>query len=132
MRYLCVATALLTSAVLYYFGFNSSRENVTHVLTSTSSTATTTNETKTVAKPPAVVPAKDLHVTPTKACKVGGCSGEVCSDKEMMSNCMYRKEYACYKEAKCEVQPSGECGWTPSTELDSCLNSSVDVAPLPQ
>lgn len=58
------------------------------------------------------------------ACYVGGCSSEICSDRpDMASTCIFRSEFACYKTATCERQKSGECGWTESSELHSCLNN---------
>ncbi|MBL9018527.1 MAG: hypothetical protein JNL83_30350 [Myxococcales bacterium] len=57
-------------------------------------------------------------------CFVGGCSGQICSDREgVASTCEWRPEYACYQDADatCERQPSGECGWTPTAELNACL-----------
>ena len=57
-------------------------------------------------------------------CFVGGCSGQLCSDHEgAISTCEWRPEYACYQDADatCERQPSGQCGWTPTAELNSCL-----------
>jgi hypothetical protein len=58
----------------------------------------------------------------TKQCFVGGCSGQICSDQEgVISTCEWREEYACYQSATCEVQPSGDCGWTPTAELTACL-----------
>ncbi len=57
-------------------------------------------------------------------CFVGGCSGQVCSDREgVITTCEWRPEYACYQDddATCERQPSGACGWTPTAELNSCL-----------
>ncbi len=132
MLLLCVVTALLASAILYYLGFSSDIVKNTVLQTSTSTSTSSSGETKTATMPTVVVPSKDLHVIPTKTCKVGGCSGEICSDKEMLSNCIYRPKYSCYKKANCEVQPSGECGWTPSIELDVCLNANVDVSQLPQ
>jgi hypothetical protein len=55
-------------------------------------------------------------------CYVGGCSGQICSDrKDTVSTCEYRSEYACYRTARCERQASGACGWTPTAELTSCL-----------
>jgi hypothetical protein len=57
-----------------------------------------------------------------KQCFVGGCSGQVCSDQEgVISTCEWREEYACYRSATCEVQPGGDCGWTPTPELQACL-----------
>ncbi len=55
-------------------------------------------------------------------CYVGGCSSQLCSDKpDMMSDCMYREVYACYKTAVCERQTNGECGWTKNAKLEACI-----------
>lgn len=57
-------------------------------------------------------------------CFVGGCSSELCTDQQgAVSTCIYKAEYACYKTsvAKCERQPDGQCGWTSTVELTSCL-----------
>lgn len=57
-------------------------------------------------------------------CYVGGCSGQVCSDREgVITTCGADPEYACYADATCERQPSGQCGWTPTSELNACLAS---------
>ncbi len=59
-----------------------------------------------------------------KTCYVGGCSGQICSENEgAISTCEWRPEYACYREATCEVQDDGRCGWTATPELDACLAS---------
>ncbi len=66
---------------------------------------------------------KPITNSPNKKCYVGGCSSQVCSgDPDVVTNCMYSEEYACYQTAKCEVQLSGECGWTKDEELKSCLS----------
>src|SRR3989344_7366167 len=53
------------------------------------------------------------EVVGTGGCYVGGCSSQICSeDKDAVSTCEYKEEYACYKAAKCERQTSGQCGWT--------------------
>ena len=58
-------------------------------------------------------------------CFVGGCSGQACSGEEgVITTCEFREEYACYKTAVCERQPSGECGWTKTAELKSCLDNA--------
>ena len=60
-------------------------------------------------------------------CFVGGCSSQICSDREgVISTCEWRPEYACYQDADatCERQPSGQCGWTPTAELNACLAST--------
>jgi len=59
-----------------------------------------------------------------KQCFVGGCSGQICSDQEgVISTCEWREEYACYSDAKCEVQADGNCGWTQTAELSACLGN---------
>ncbi len=64
------------------------------------------------------------------ACKPTGCSGEICSDQNMISTCIYKQEYACYKTAQCERQANGACGWTQTAELTSCLDSSTPTRGL--
>lgn len=55
------------------------------------------------------------------SCKISGCSGEICSDQEMVSACIYKDEFACYKSATCEKQNDGRCGWTETLSLTSCV-----------
>ncbi len=58
-------------------------------------------------------------------CAVAGCSGQLCVSAEeagdIVTTCEYRAEYACYKEASCEPQADGKCGWTQTPELQRCL-----------
>ncbi len=62
---------------------------------------------------------------PDAGCHVGGCSGEVCSaEVGVASGCVWRPEYACYRDARCERQPDGACGWTATPELQACLESA--------
>jgi len=61
------------------------------------------------------------HAAATQ-CYVGGCSGQVCSDQSgVVTTCEYMPWYACYRDATCEPQPDGTCGWTPTPELAQCL-----------
>lgn len=74
-----------------------------------------------------VVP-QALPLTPiTKnTCYVGGCSSQLCTDTtDVMSTCEYREEYMCYQTAECKRQPSGQCGFTETNELRSCLNNKT-------
>lgn len=61
------------------------------------------------------------------ACKVGGCSGQVCGEASdmdgMVTTCEFKEEYACYKTAQCERQVTGKCGWTETAELNQCLKN---------
>jgi hypothetical protein len=71
----------------------------------------------------------DVKVSPDFAenpgiggCFVGGCSSQLCSEeRDAVSTCEWREAYACYKTAKCERQSNGQCGWTPTSELNACL-----------
>ncbi len=56
-----------------------------------------------------------------KPCFKTGCSSQVCADEEVITTCEYRPEYECYKRAKCERQSNGECGFTDTPELRTCL-----------
>lgn len=70
--------------------------------------------------------------TPTVAegeCRPTGCSGQICSDQDMASDCMYRPEYACYGIATCARQANGECGWTQTEELTACLANPPSLEP---
>src|SRR3989344_8915797 len=53
-------------------------------------------------------------------CAVAGCSGTLCVSADevgdIFTTCEYRPEYVCYKEASCEPQPDGKCGWTETAE----------------
>jgi Immunoglobulin-like domain of bacterial spore germination. len=65
-----------------------------------------------------------FSVPSTAACRPTGCSGQICSDADVITDCIYLPEYACYKNAKCEKQSNGKCGWTQTSELTSCINKS--------
>ena len=79
-------------------------------------------------------------------CAVAGCSGQLCVSADeaagIVSTCEYRTEYGCYKEASCEPQVDGKCGWTQTTALQACLRNppvlkhdegeSLDVGIMPQ
>ena len=56
-----------------------------------------------------------------KPCKKSGCSSQVCSDHNVITTCEWRPEYACYQKATCERQADGNCGFTKTRELTSCL-----------
>lgn len=61
-------------------------------------------------------------------CYIGGCSGQICGEVEgIVSDCVYKKEYSCYKDAKCERQQDGKCGWTETNELKVCLSDSSSI-----
>ncbi len=58
-------------------------------------------------------------------CKVGGCSGQVCSDRsDIITTCEWIPEYACYRSARCEPQADGVCAWTQTPELVACIQAA--------
>lgn len=59
-----------------------------------------------------------------KRCFKTGCSSQVCADHDVVTTCEFRPEYACYQKAMCERQASGECGFTETRELLSCLDQA--------
>lgn len=71
-------------------------------------------------------------------CEVSGCSGQLCISAEEaaagggVSTCEFRSEYACYREASCEPQADGKCGWTQTTELTQCLANPPAIDQMPQ
>lgn len=61
-----------------------------------------------------------------KACIQTGCSGQICSDEEIISTCEYRQEYACYKDAVCERGQNGKCGWRDTKALSMCIENAME------
>ena len=59
--------------------------------------------------------------TPEPVCKVTGCSGTVCSATDVATTCEWAEWYACYKQAVCEQQANGTCGWTETPGFTSCM-----------
>ncbi len=56
-----------------------------------------------------------------KKCHPTGCSGQICADRDLNTTCEWRAEYACYKDAVCEQQADGQCGWTQTAGLKACI-----------
>jgi hypothetical protein len=66
------------------------------------------------------------EVSSPTACRVGGCSGQLCvgPGEPDITTCEWREEYACYRSAECTAQANGRCGWTQTPELLACLAGS--------
>ena len=56
-----------------------------------------------------------------RRCFKTGCSSEVCADRNVITTCIFRPEFACYQKAICARQANGECGFTQTPELAACL-----------
>jgi hypothetical protein len=61
-------------------------------------------------------------VTVVGACKIAGCNNELCvdSDEEVFSACTSDRANICLADATCEVQMSGDCGWTYTDSINVC------------
>lgn len=70
---------------------------------------------------PAKTTSQNPKPSPDKPCIKTGCSGQVCSDEEVVTTCEFRPEYECYQKARCERQSNGQCGFTETPELRRCL-----------
>jgi len=56
-----------------------------------------------------------------KKCIRTGCSGEICSDQNVITPCQYRCEYGCYQNyAKCEEVDSS-CQWVEEAGFSFCM-----------
>ena len=87
-----------------------------------------TNETP-PAPSPIINPAVETYTE--KGCVIGGCNKEVCQNENaepIITACVYRPEFDCYKNAKCEIQNDGDCGWTKDDELTSCLEENKNIS----
>jgi hypothetical protein len=71
-----------------------------------------------------ITPVEDPTSPAVGACRVGGCSSQVCSDQDVFTTCEWRPEYACYRGATCARQANGNCGWTMTEELKACLKAA--------
>lgn len=69
-------------------------------------------------------PATATPSAKNNSCVVTGCSSHICANSPVTTTCEYKTEYACYKNAECTLQPDGQCGWTQTETLTSCLNNA--------
>jgi len=57
-------------------------------------------------------------------CATGGCSGEVCTTrevaKEIVTPCVYREWYSCLRLTSCGCY-NGLCTWKPNPDFEKCL-----------
>ena len=60
-------------------------------------------------------------------CVMGGCSGELCVEEgdDVLSPCVWRNEFECYREATCKEQFFGKCGWVMDLKLRQCLAEKI-------
>ena len=92
-----------------------------------------TQSTKqTPTSPPTPTPAPTEESTvPNRVvkdgCVITGCSGEVCAEEPHNLDCaIVIPPDSCYLNATCERQVNGECDWTQTEELKSCIFGDTD------
>lgn len=61
----------------------------------------------------------------TSGCVVSGCNNELCSAQPSNSVCQVKPENKCYATAHCELQSTGDCGWTMTPALQECLQKAT-------
>lgn len=54
-------------------------------------------------------------------CVIGGCSGEICSDRAVGSACEWKEHFICYRSATCSRDVHGACAWAATGQLKTCL-----------
>ena len=81
--------------------------------------------------PPQIIPTEIItpqsEKTVRPGCKISGCNMEICQNEDaedLVSICIAKPEFACYKNAVCEIQPDGNCAWTQTEKLINCLNEN--------
>ena len=83
---------------------------------------------QTFTNPHQMAPVAPTVPTATPDCVPAGCSKEVCVEaakaSQTVTSCVYLAQFACYKNARCERQADGACGWTQTAELQSCIKAS--------
>ncbi len=78
------------------------------------------------------LPVPTLVKQGAKTCVVAGCSGQLCVDsksQDIATTCQWHASYACFHSATCELQASGDCGWTQTPQLQQCLLESQSKPP---
>ncbi len=114
---------LLLFVGYFVFGFsfvNIPRTNIFSSVTSTNTIVSSSFETKNSPRVTSSI-AEFEQIPTVKKCKITGCSSQICSDEDVVTDCLYREEYSCYQKAKCEIQNNGKCGWTETSDIKACL-----------
>ena len=71
------------------------------------------------------VPVVDAECKTDSDCITGGCSGTICQSKDaepIITTCMWKEEYACYKQIECGCV-NGKCQWKETEEFRDCLEN---------
>jgi hypothetical protein len=67
----------------------------------------------------------EFEVVDSAGCVVTGCSGQLCAEEHIGTTCEWLPQYACFRDAECgRFGPGGSCGWQPTPELTTCLETT--------
>ena len=65
-----------------------------------------------------------------ESCMVSGCSGEICADTLVDSDCAWHPWFVCLKYTKCgNFAADGSCGWLQTFEYQACMDEYGDPPP---
>ena len=61
---------------------------------------------------------------PQVVCKATGCSGQICSDQDVVTTCEWYPWYECYQKSECGAfGAGGGCGWKQTADFVACMKS---------
>ena len=68
---------------------------------------------------------KDVGCVSNSDCGVGGCSGQICGEKEdvqgIITTCEFREIYGCYRLTSCGCL-NNKCQWIENEEFNECVD----------
>lgn len=87
------------------------------------------NGTSSVPEERQLPPSEQLRAS--GGCVIGGCSGQLClgpDEEDVFTTCEFSPVFTCYQNyGTCQPQADGQCGWSQTSELASCLANPPDV-----
>lgn len=115
--------ALVVFSLLLFGCTQSPQPSPTVVPTQTPTVTIIATSTPTIEAPPLPPDKPTSECTKDSDCKITGCSSEVCAKEDVVTTCIYRSDYACYKTASCGCN-NGICEWAQTPALQNCLQSA--------
>jgi eight-cysteine-cluster-containing protein len=66
---------------------------------------------------------------PIGECRPTGCSGEVCSDREVVTDCVVADHFECFNLTACARMANGTCGWLETPDFSACMTGHNTKTP---
>src|SRR3989338_10263002 len=77
-------------------------------------------------KPVDIIDIKDTECAYDSDCATGGCSGQICGEKEkvkeIVTTCEYKQEYDCLRLTSCGCIDN-KCQWEDNNDYKKCINN---------